>query len=187
MHGAAERALAAGNLVLIGMPGVGKSTLGVLLAKRTSRRFVDTDVDVQARHRRTLQEIIASDGLAAFREIEERCILALDCRDTVVATGGSVVYGARAMRHLHALGVIVHLDLPLDLVSKRLTDFESRGVVRSPGQSLASLFAERQPLYQRYADITVDCTRQTHEQLVERIAAAERAWRSALARGPTRL
>lgn len=180
-----EHRLAARNLVLIGMPGVGKSTLGVLLAKRTSRRFVDTDVDLQARYGRTLQEVIATDGLAAFREIEERCVLDLDCRDTVVATGGSVVYSARAMHHLRSLGVIVHLHLPLDLVGARVSDFESRGVVRAPGQSLASLFAERQPLYQQYADITVDCSRQTHAQLVERIAAAEeRAWRAALGPGP---
>ena len=115
-----ERALAAGNIVLIGMPGVGKSTLGVLLAKQTSRRFIDTDVDIQAGHGLTLREIIATDGPAAFRAIEERCILALDCRDTVIATGGSVVYGARAMRHLQSLSVIVHLDLPLDLVRLRL-------------------------------------------------------------------
>ena len=179
-----ERALAAGNIALIGMPGVGKSTLGVLLAKQTSRRFIDTDVDIQAGHGLTLREIIATDGPAAFRAIEERCILALDCRDTVIATGGSVVYGARAMRHLQSLSVIVHLDLPLDLVRLRLVDVDQRGVVRSPGQSLEHLFAERQPLYRRYADLTIDCTRQTHEQLVERIAAAERAWRlSPTARG----
>jgi len=163
---------ASGNVVLIGMPGVGKSTLGVLLAKLTSRNFIDTDVFIQAQEGRALQAIIDGDGVGVFRAIEERCVSALQCRHTVIATGGSVVYSERAMAHLQSVGVIVHLHLPLAALRRRLVDFGSRGVVMAPGQSLASLFAERDPLYRRYATITVDCTRLNHEAAVRAIAAA---------------
>ena len=154
------------------MPGVGKSTLGVLLAKLLACDFVDTDVFIQARERRALQEIINTEGRDAFRALEERGILTLRCRNTIIATGGSAVYGARAMAHLRSLGVIVHLHLPLPLLRTRLRNFESRGVLRARGQSLESLFAERDPLYRDYADVTVDCSRLTHEAAVQRIIKA---------------
>lgn len=160
----------AGNIVLIGMPGVGKSTLGVLLAKVTGRNFLDTDVYIQAREERTLRDIIERDGLARFRAIEERSVLTLQCRNTVIATGGSVVYGTAAMEHLGATGRVVHLFLPLNRLRSRLTDFEARGVVRAPGQSLDSLFEERAPLYQRYAEVAVDCAGKTHEEIVVELA-----------------
>lgn len=162
------------NIVLIGMPGVGKSTVGVLLAKVSSREFVDTDVLIQARERRRLQAIIDADGLAAFQRIEEERILALRCRHHVIATGGSVVYSAAAMRHLRRTGVVVHLDLPLRQLKERLTNLPTRGVVMAAGQSLESLYNERQPLYLRYADRTVACAGLTHEGVVERIVEALR-------------
>jgi shikimate kinase len=160
------------NVVLIGMPGVGKSTVGVLLAKRTSRDFLDTDVVLQARARCTLQDLLQRDGAAAFRQLEQEALLALRCENTVIATGGSAVYGERAMLHLRSLGTVVHLFLPLDAVRERVGDLLVRGVVREPGQSLESLFTERLPLYQRYADVTIDCGGVTHEEVIKKIVSA---------------
>lgn len=160
------------NIVLIGMPGVGKSTIGVLLAKALSRSFVDTDVYLQAREKRRLQDIIDTDGLARFREIEESYLLSLTCRGHVVATGGSVVYSERAMAHLRQAGCIVYLSLPLESLLARVTNLDSRGVVMAPGQSFAQLFDERRPLYERYADLTVDCSGLNHDEAVVAIIRA---------------
>ena len=160
------------NIVLIGMPGVGKSTVGVLLAKALSRDFIDTDVVIQSREGRRLQGILDARGAAGFCEIEERHVLSLRPRAAVIATGGSVVYSDRAMRHLKRAGVIVHLDLDLAGIEARLRDLDSRGVIMPAGQTLRSLYEERLPLYRRYADITVDCARRTHEQVVDAIRRA---------------
>ncbi len=160
------------NLVLIGMPGVGKSTVGVLLAKALSRSFVDTDVYLQAREGRRLQDIIDTEGLDRFRAIEEAYILSLDCRGHVVATGGSVVYSERAMAHLRRSGLIVYLYLPLEPLYARVTNLDSRGVVMAPDQTFADLFDERQPLYARYGDLTIDCTGLNHDEAVAVIASA---------------
>lgn len=161
-----------GNVVLIGMPAVGKSTLGVLLAKATSRNFVDTDLRIQAAERRTLPEILAAEGREGFRRIEEAAVLALECDETVIATGGSVVYGARAMAHLKGCGTVVHLELPLAQLKQRLRDLKVRGVVMAEGQTLDDLFAERAPLYRRYADVTVDCSGATHDEVLDRLIEA---------------
>jgi shikimate kinase len=160
------------NVVLIGMPAAGKSTLGVLLAKATGRSFVDTDVHIQAREGRTLQRILAEAGIEGFRRIEEEGVLGLGCRDSVIATGGSVVYGERAMKHLKASGVVVYLQLPLVVLARRIKDLAGRGVVMNPTQTLADLFAEREPLYRRYADVIVDARAPTHEEVISRIFAA---------------
>lgn len=160
------------NIVLIGMPGVGKSTVGVLLAKVTSRSFLDTDVLIQSRERRRLQNILDAEGTSAFRAMEERHILSLDCHGHVIATGGSVVYSDRAMAHLKAAGIVVHLALPLPLLVRRLTDLDSRGVVMGPRQTLRDLYEERRPLYEKYADVTVQCEGRTHEQVVDAVARA---------------
>ena len=160
------------NVVLVGMPGAGKSTVGVLLAKRMSLGFLDTDVAIQGRESRTLQEIIDSQGVDAFRSIEERYVEALDCERTVISTGGSVIYSERAMHKLRDAGIIVHLDVPLAELAKRLTNFATRGLVRRRNQTLEELYRERVPLYRAWAEVTVDCGELAHEQVVERTAAA---------------
>jgi shikimate kinase len=160
------------NIVLIGMPGVGKSTVGVLLAKELSMQFLDTDVLIQTREGQRLQDMLNALGVEAFCQVEERHVLSLDCRATVIATGGSVVYSDRAMRHLKSFGLAVHLHLPLHLLRRRLNDLDSRGVVMPPGQTLEGLFAQREPLYARYADVSIDCKGRTHWQVVRDIVRA---------------
>jgi shikimate kinase len=154
------------NIVLIGMPGVGKSTVGVLLAKALGRHFLDTDVLIQATQGHSLQEIIDRDGLAAFCQTEEDYVLCLDLTSAVIATGGSVVYSEPAMRHLSAHGVIVHLDLPVDTIEQRIRNLRTRGVVMEKGQTIRSLYDQRQGLYRRYAQLTIDGTGKNHDQLV---------------------
>jgi shikimate kinase len=158
------------NIVLIGMPGVGKSTVGVLLAKALGRYFLDTDVLIQAAQGWSLQEIIDRDGLAAFCKIEEEYVLSIDLTNAVIATGGSVVYSAKAMRHLAVHGIIVHLDLPVDGIEQRIRDLCTRGVVMERGQTIRSLYDQRQPLYRQYAHLTIDCTSKNHEQVVTKIS-----------------
>ena len=157
------------NLILIGMLGVGKSTVGVLLAKATRRSFIDTDVYIQAGQGRSLQEIIDAQGLVAFCRIEEQCILSLKLRGHVIATGGSAVYSNAAMGFLRSTGPVVHLDLALDLLEKRLENLRGRGVVMAPGRRLKDLYVERQPLYRAWADITLDGAGKTQDQVVAEI------------------
>jgi len=154
---------------LIGMPAVGKSTIGVLLAKAVSRDFIDTDVYIQAREGRSLQEIIDHEGLEKFCRIEARHILSLVCRGKVMATGGSVVYSEAAMKHLRSCGAIVHLTLDLPAIKKRMTNLDSRGLVMAPGKNLEFLYKERMPLYRKYADFSVDCRGKIHEEIVSEI------------------
>ncbi len=163
------------NVVLIGMPGCGKSTIGVLLAKSTAREFIDTDLVIQAREHRTLHQIAVAKGRDGFRDVECAAICSLDCRDAVISTGGSVVYRTAAMEHLQATGIIVFMEVSLAVLEERLGDLDARGVSRNPGQTLASLMDERRPLYQRYADITLDLSAMDH-------AGAEEAVRSAILR-----
>jgi len=157
------------NLVLIGMPGAGKSTLGVVLAKRLGLGFVDTDLLIQMRSGRLLQEVIDADGLAVFRALEEQTLLEFDICNAVIATGGSAVYSEAAMRHLAEIGTIVFLDVPLAELEQRLKDMKSRGLVIDPGATLADLLAERLPLYRRWADLTVATDDLGFEQVVETI------------------
>jgi shikimate kinase len=160
------------SVVLVGMPGAGKSTVGVLLAKRLSLAFLDTDLVIQQRERRTLQQIVDAEGATALRGIEEAYVRGLACAHTVIATGGSVIYSEPAMRRLHEHGRIVYLDVPLAELERRVTDVETRGLVRRAGQSLRALFEEREPLYRRWADVCVDCDALRPDELVERIVAA---------------
>lgn len=154
------------------MPGAGKSTIGVLLAKALSRDFVDTDLLIQAAEERGLQEMIDSDGLDDFLAIEERHILALNAHGAVIATGGSVVYSEEAMRHLKLNGTVVYLQLPLSDLEARITDMDSRGVVIAPWQSLTDLYHERLPLYEHFADITIGCAGLSHGQMVAQLMSA---------------
>lgn len=155
----------ASNIVLVGMPGAGKSTAGVILAKLASLAFIDTDVLIQASERRSLQSIIDSQGYMALREIEERVLLGLECRRHVVATGGSAVYSPAAMAHLAVDGVIVFLDVDLATLESRALDLGRRGIAKHPDQSFAELFEERRRLYVAYADVTVDCRGLTHDMV----------------------
>jgi len=157
------------NIVLIGMPAVGKSTIGVLLAKRLGRYFLDTDIYIQAILGRGLQEVIDSEGLEKFCAIEAEHIACIDKTNCVIATGGSVIYSDEAMGHLKKSGVIVHLDLPLEQIEKRLTNLNVRGVVIEKGQTLADLYKKRNPLYKKWAQVTIDCIGLNHEELVEEI------------------
>lgn len=158
-------------IVLIGMPGSGKSTIGPLLAKASLRDFIDTDLLIQARHNRSLQDIVDKDGYQVLRQIEEEVLLDADFENRVIATGGSVVYSDVGMKRLASLGPIVHLDVSLAGLLKRIHNYESRGIARRPGQSLESLYEERQALYRRYADITIDCSHSTPEECVDAILA----------------
>ena len=160
------------NVALIGMSGAGKSTLGVLVAKRGAHGFVDVDLLIQESAGAQLREIIAKRGVDEFHRIEERCVLSLACSNYVIATGGSVVYCERAMAHLKRIARIVYLDVPLETLRVRLGDLDARGVIYSPGQDLDSLFAERRPLYERWADLRIECGELDHDASVERILTA---------------
>ena len=160
------------SIVLVGMPGAGKSTVGVLLAKLTCRSFVDTDVLIQAREGRPLQEIVDRDGHMALRRIEEQVITGYGCTNCVVATGGSAVYSAAAMEHLKRHGTVVFLESDLTTLVSRVRDLDTRGLAKRPDQSFRDLFDERVPLYRKYADITIDCAARTHEEVCSAIITA---------------
>ena len=153
------------------MPGSGKSTVGVILAKLLSYDFLDTDVLIQSSQRRALQDIVDRDGHLALRKIEEDTLLSLDLQHHVIATGGSAVYSAAAMAHLAAIGTVVFLDVDLATLEGRVNNLATRGLVRRPGQSLADLFAEREALYKQAADITINCTGMTQEAVCSAIIA----------------
>lgn len=158
------------NIVLIGMPGAGKSTVGVVLAKRLGYRFVDSDLAIQEKYDRLLHELIEEHGVEGFWRIEEEVNASLIQHRSVIATGGSVIYGPKAMEHLRSIGTVVYLRLPLEEVAERLGDLNARGVTLMPGQTLADLYAERVPLYEKYAHETVDCHGIQIRQVVARIA-----------------
>jgi shikimate kinase len=157
------------NIVLIGMPGAGKSTVGVILAKRTSRDFIDTDVLIQISEGRFLQDIVDTEGHMALRRIEEDVILGLHCDHHVIATGGSAVYSPAAMEHLKSKGIAVFLDVDLPTLESRIRDFDTRGLAKRPDQSLTELFEERILLYRKYADVTVDCAGLSQEEVCAQI------------------
>jgi shikimate kinase len=143
------------NLVLIGMPGSGKSTVGVVLAKRTSHDFVDTDVVIQSVEHRSLQQIMDTEGYMRLREIEARVLQTLELENHIISTGGSAVYSDEAMLHLKKTGTVIYLDVSLDTLRSRITDYETRGIAKRPEQSFDELFEERTRLYRKYADLTV--------------------------------
>ena len=143
------------NITLIGMPGSGKSTIGVLLAKRLGMEFVDTDLLIQKREKRRLPEIIAREGIDRFLEIENEVNASLEVENTIIAPGGSAVYGREAMEHFREISTVVYLKVSLRELKKRLGDLKARGVVCKEGKTLADVLKERAPLYEKYADLTV--------------------------------
>lgn len=144
------------NVVLIGMPGVGKSSAGVVLAKVLGYEFVDSDLVIQKEEKRLLKEIIATEGLDEFIRIENRVNANLNVNNCVIATGGSVIYGKEAMEHLSEIGVIVYLRATFDTIDSRLGNLEGRGVAIKSNQTLFDLYQERTILYEKYADAIVD-------------------------------
>lgn len=160
------------NIVLIGMPASGKSTVGVVLAKTLGMGFVDTDLVIQQREGRLLQDIIDSDGLTAFLSAEENAILSLDCKNSVIATGGSAVFGEKAMEKLRENGVVVFLDVPLEALIKRLDNIKTRGIAAKKGQSVELILKERFPLYKKYADFTISVQNENVETTVEKIISS---------------
>ena len=157
------------NIVLIGMPGVGKSTAGVIAAKNLGLRFVDTDLLIQTKEKRLLRQIIADEGIEGFLSIENDVIRGLDETGCVIATGGSAIYGKEAMDHLRENSFIIYLHLNYDDLAKRLGDLDNRGVVLRSGQNLKDIFYERLNLYNEYADEEIDETGLTIEQTVTKI------------------
>lgn len=157
------------NIVLIGMPGVGKSTAGVVLAKVLGYEFIDADLIIQQQEGKLLREIIAEVGTDGFIEVENRVNSQIEVEKSVIATGGSVVYGKEAMQHLREIGTVVYLKVSYDILEKRLHDIKGRGVVLKDGQDLCGLYEERVPLYEKYADITVCEDNLNVEQTIEKI------------------
>ena len=157
------------NIVLIGMPGVGKSTVGVILAKVLGYQFVDADLVIQEQEGKLLCEIIEEVGTDGFIEVENRVNAGIEAEHTIIATGGSVVYGKEAMEHLRDIGTVVYLEVPYEILEQRLADIKGRGVVLRDGQTLYDLYLERTPLYEKYADIRISETGLDIEQTVEQI------------------
>ena len=155
------------NITLIGMPSSGKSTLGVLLAKRLGYSFVDVDIVIQEKEGRLLKEIIAEQGMDGFMEVENRINAELDVTHSVIAPGGSVIFGKEAMEHYKEISQIVYLKLGLEEVERRIGNVVDRGVVLKEGQTLKDLYEERIPYYEKYADITIDETGQTAGRIVD--------------------
>lgn len=157
------------NIILIGMPGSGKSTVGVILAKSLGRQFIDTDILIQSEQQRTLQEIIDSEGPMALRNIEEKALLKVNRINHVIATGGSAAYSHPAMIHLKKEGLAVFLHTDLAVLKSRIHNYETRGLAKRPDQSFQDLFDERSYLYNKYADITVESSTSTQDQVCDKI------------------
>lgn len=166
------------NITLIGMPASGKSTIGVLLAKRLGYSFVDVDIVIQEKTGKLLKEIIAEEGTEGFLRVEDRINSELELRRCVIAPGGSVIYGENAMKHLKEISTIIYLKLSYRTVKLRLGDLKDRGVALKDGMTLRQLYNERVPLYEKYADITVDEAGKTPGQLVDELRAIMEADRS---------
>lgn len=160
------------NIVLIGMPGVGKSTVGVILAKILGYRFVDTDIVIQENENKLLKDIISEKGIDGFIETENKVVKKLKADKSVIATGGSVVYGEEAMKHLCEIGTVIYLKLDYNKLKYRLGNIKNRGVVIRKGQKLSDLYSERCPLYEKYADIIIDENGKNIEKTVNNIIQA---------------
>ncbi|MCF6177810.1 MAG: shikimate kinase [Geopsychrobacter sp.] len=157
------------NLILIGMPGAGKSTVGVLLAKQLGLDFIDTDLVLQRQVGLRLQQLINLRGLHNFRAAEEQMLLSLDCDHAVIATGGSVIYSEPGMQRLKTLGRVVYLKIDLPQLTQRIANMGQRGLMKQAGQSFADLYAERTPRYRRFADIEVDINGLGTEAVLQKV------------------
>lgn len=157
------------NIVLIGMPGVGKSTVGVILAKELGYQFLDADLLIQKRENRLLKDIIAKEGVDGFIEIENQVNASIEAEKTVIATGGSVVYGSEAMAHLKDIATVIYLRLSYEELRTRLGNLKNRGVVLREGQTLKDLYQERIGLYEKYADLIVDEENKGIEETLQEI------------------
>ena len=157
------------NLILIGMPGSGKSTVGVILAKTLARPERDSDILSQLTENRSLQDIVDRDGYMVLRDIEEQVLVGIDCENHVIATGGSAAYSHKAMVHLKKNGVVIFLDASLETLRERIHNYETRGLAKRADQSFEDLFQERLELYNRYADIIVDSNNQSQDQVCDDI------------------
>ena len=160
------------NIVLIGMPGVGKSTLGVILAKVIGYRFIDTDLIIQEKSGKLLKEIIAENGVGGFIDYENEICASVQVEKCVIATGGSAVYGESAMKHLREIGTVIYLRADYETVAKRVLDISGRGVVTRQGQTLLDIFNERSPLYEKYAHIICDMDGKTIEDNLKKVLKA---------------
>lgn len=157
------------NITLIGMPASGKSTVGVLLAKRIGYKFIDSDILIQEQENRLLKEIIAQDGLDGFLAIEERVNRGIDTEKAVIAPGGSVIYSSSAMEHLKEIGTVIYLRISYEALEKRLGNLIDRGVALKNGMTLQEMYHERIPLYEKYADIVIDEAGKTSGQIVDEL------------------
>ena len=158
------------NIILIGMPGAGKSTVGVVLAKHLGYRFIDSDILIQNQYGKLLHEIIEERGVEGFWKVENDVNAAIQETRCVLATGGSAIYGSEAMTHLRKIGTVVYLQLSYESVKERLGDLNKRGVTLKEGQTLKSLYEERIPLYEQYAHIVVNCEKKAIRDIVAEIA-----------------
>lgn len=154
------------NIILIGMPGAGKSTVGVVLAKILGYDFVDSDIVIQQQEEKRLCDILEEEGLETFLEIENRINAGLNLKHTVIATGGSVVYGKEAMEHLKSIGTVIYLRLSCAAIERRLGDLKHRGVAMKEGETLCDLYEERSDLYEKYADYILNCDNLTIEETI---------------------
>lgn len=160
------------NIVLIGMPSCGKSVTGVILAKILNKKYIDGDLLIQEKTGRGLQDIINNDGIDAFKKIEEKVLLSINEENAVIATGGSAVYYESVMKHLSENGIVVYIDVPIEDLKKRLKNIKTRGVAMGKGQTLDDLYNMRKPLYEKYAEITVESNNSySMEDTVEKMVA----------------